>query len=304
MGRVIVVGSLNIDLVVRAASLPAPGQTVTGEDLVRHQGGKGGNQAVAAARMGAQVSFIGAVGRDDFGSSALAALAAEGIATDHVTRLDRPTGVALIVVDQAGQNQIAVAPGANAALDGAMVESAMAALAPSKGDVVLVSREVSDGAVDAALGGGRAGGATTILNPAPADGLGQATRELADLLTPNESELQAISGSGRPTDAAQRLLSPDGTHWLVVTIGGDGAELMELGGTSTHVPAPPVEPVDTTGAGDTFNGVLAALLAEGRTPVQAVGPAVMAASLSTLHAGAREGMPTKAAMQEWMANSR
>jgi ribokinase len=298
MGRVIVVGSLNIDLVVRASTLPAAGQTVTGEDLARHQGGKGGNQAVAAARMGAPVAFVGAVGRDDFGRSALAALSGEGIATDHVAQLDRPTGVALIVVDAAGQNQIAVAPGANAAVDAAMVDRALEELAPGPADVVLVSREILAAAVRAALGGGRSRGATTILNPAPADDLDAGVRRLADVLTPNETELEMISGTASPAQAAERLFGDGGTRWLAVTLGAAGAALVKHGGPTAQVPAPQLEPVDTTGAGDTFNGALAALLAAGRPVLEAVAMAVTAASLSTLRAGAREGMPTLAAVRE------
>ncbi|HVM29471.1 MAG TPA: ribokinase [Candidatus Limnocylindrales bacterium] len=300
MGRVIVVGSLNIDLVVRAAHLPAPGQTVTGQDLVRHQGGKGGNQAVAAARMGAQVAFVGAVGQDELGQSALQALRAEGIATEDIVLLERPTGVALIVVDRAGQNQIAVAPGANAALDDAMVESALEGLQPTRGDVVLASREIPDGAVRTALARGRQGGALTVLNPAPADGLDPATRQLADLLTPNETEVHTLSGVASSAESARRLLGEDGTSWLAVTLGAAGAELVEFGGKSTRVPAPRLEPVDTTGAGDTFNGALAALLAEGMSPPEAVGVAVLAASLSTQRAGAREGMPSREQLGEFV----
>jgi ribokinase len=300
VGRVIVVGSLNIDLVVRAVSLPAAGQTVTGEDLARHQGGKGGNQAAAASRLGGAVAFVGAVGRDDFGASALKALEDEGIDTEHVMRVDRPTGVALIVVDAIGQNQIAVAPGANAAVDEQMVEAAIAALAPTEGDVVLVSREVPPPAVRAALASGRKGGALTILNPAPADGLEDETCRLADFLTPNETELRMISGTDLVEAAAERLLGDGRTRRLAVTLGAAGAALVERGDRVTRIPAPRVEPVDTTGAGDTFNGALAALLAERRPPAESVGLAVAAASLSTLRAGAREGMPSRREVEDFL----
>jgi ribokinase len=284
MGRVIVVGSVNVDLVVRVAELPGPGVTVSGGDLGRHDGGKGGNQAVAAARMDAQVAFVGAVGRDELGDSARDALAREGIDVSQLAVVDRPTGVALIVVDAAGQNQIAVAGGANQALDADAVEAAMAQLRPAAGDVLLASREVPDEAIRAALQAGRDAGATTVLNPAPAVGLPAETLLLADWLTPNEHELEQIGGR-----------SADG-GWLAVTLGARGAELVAPDGRREHHPAPSVQPIDTTGAGDTFNGALAAMLAHGREPSEAVRLAVAAASLSTMRAGAREGMPTLAAV--------
>jgi len=291
VGRVIVVGSVNVDLVVRVPELPRPGVTVSGGELSRHHGGKGGNQAAAAARLGAQVFFVGAVGRDEMGDSALAALVSEGVEVSLVRRVDGPTGVALIVVDDAGQNQIAVAPGSNLAVDGAFVAAAMARLAPAAGDVVLVSREIPADGVREGLEAGRAGGATTILNPAPADGLDAASRAAADILTPNESELEAIAGTGSLADAAG-LLAAVATRALVVTLGAAGAGSSSASEPRSMSAAPKVTPVDTTGAGDTFNGGLAALLADGRPLAEAVRLAVRAASLSTLRAGAREGMPT------------
>ena len=292
MGRVIVVGSVNVDLVVRTARLPAAGETVVGGDLARHHGGKGANQAVAAARLGASVAFVGAVGGDDFGRDAARALADEGIDTSRLTTVDRPTGVALIVVDEAGQNLIAVAPGANADLTADMVAQAMESLALSAGDLVLVSREVPPDAARTALAGGRAAGATTILNPAPAAGLDRETRRLADVLTPNRTELATISGTSAPGEAADLLLDEEGSRWLAVTLGAAGAELVERGGQPIVMRAPAVEAVDATGAGDCFNGALAAMLAAGRPVAEAVAQAVRAASLSTEREGARDGMPT------------
>ena len=292
MGRVIAVGSINVDLVVRTSRLPGPGETVAGDDLARHHGGKGGNQAVAAARAGAAVWMVGAVGQDELADSALAALAADGVDTGEVVRAARPTGVALIVVDGKGQNQIAVAAGANGALGGEAVTAALARLGPLAGDVVLVSCELPRPAVEAALRGGRDGGATTLLNPAPADGVDGALAALADVLTPNQAELAILSPPGDPDEAARRLLGPRRTRWLVVTLGAAGALLLGADGERQAVPAPAVEPIDTTGAGDTFNGVLAALLAAGEPMREAVERAVLAASHSTTRAGARDGMPT------------
>ncbi len=203
-GRVVVVGSVNVDLVVATARLPGPGETVTGGDVARHHGGKGGNQAVAAARLGASVAFVGAVGEDDFGLAARSALAAEGIDVTHLATASRPTGVALIVVDARAENLIAVAPGANASPTAASVAAALDALAVGPGDVVLASCEIPAGAVRSALATARAAGAVAVLNPAPADGLDAATIALADILTPNEAELALLallaplSGERRP----------------------------------------------------------------------------------------------------------
>ena len=207
----LVIGAVNVDLVVATARLPRPGQTVTGADLVRFPGGKGGNGATAAARLGARVAFVGAIGADDMGAEARSALAVEGIDLAGLGVTPRSTGVALIVVDANGENLIAVASGANGEVNWQRVESALARLAPGPRDVVLVSREVPADGVRAALEIGRDAGSITILNPAPADDLDAVTLELADILTPNETEL-ALLGDGRaadtdPESAARRLVA-------------------------------------------------------------------------------------------------
>ena len=308
-GRVVVVGSVNVDLVVVAPRLPGPGETVTGGDVARHHGGKGGNQAVAAARLGAPVAFVGAVGEDDFGAAARAALAVEGIDVTHLAAVARPTGVALIVVDARAENLIAVAPGANASPTAASVTAALEGLALGAGDVVLASREIAPDAVRAALAGARAAGATAVLNPAPADGLDASTIALADVLTPNEAELAllvAAGDSGTADDAgtaehagiearARGLLAGGpGGRAVVVTLGAAGALVVPATGPVIPVPAARVAPVDTTGAGDAFNGALAAGLAAGLPLAEAARRAVAAAGLSTTRAGARGGMPTAA----------
>ncbi len=326
-GRVVVVGSVNVDLVVVASRLPGPGQTVTGGDVARHHGGKGGNQAVAAARLGADVAFVGAVGDDDFGVAARAALVTEGIDVTHLLVAPRPTGVALIVVDEQAENLIAVAPGANAAPTPASVTAALLALAIGPGDVVLVSCEIPPEAIRAALAAARAAGATSVLNPAPADRLDPATIVLADVLTPNEGELALLAGgvTGRPgagadagaatadagaatTDEqpaatagaadvevlARRLLARDAGRAVVVTLGAAGALAVPADGQALAIPALHVVPVDTTGAGDAFNGALAAGLGAGLPLNAAARQAVAAAGLSTMRPGARGGMPTAA----------
>jgi ribokinase len=300
-GRVIVVGSVNVDIVVVAPRLPGPGETVTGGDVARHHGGKGGNQAVAAARLGASVSFVGAVGDDDLGAAARAALVGEGVDTTRLASLPRPTGVALIIVDERAENLIAVAPGSNAAITPVAVDVALDALAPTAGDVVLTCREIPSDAVRAALRAARAAGATAILNPAPADGLTLEDAALADVLTPNEGELALLAGPGDPEGAARRVLDRGRPgRSVVVTLGAAGALVVPAGGPAVAVPAAAVTPVDTTGAGDTFNGALAAGLAAGLPLRAAARRAVAAAGFSTTRPGARGGMPTAAELEAFL----
>jgi ribokinase len=285
---VVVVGAVNADLVVSVRQLPRPGETVTGGRYARHGGGKGANQAVAAARLGARVAFVGAVGADDLGAEALGLLAAEGVDVSAVARLeDVATGVAVIVVDERGENQIAVASGANAALTGPMVEAAVR-LDGARG-VVLLGHEVPEEAVLAGAGAARAAGWTVILNPAPA-------RPLLDglegvLLTPNADEARALSGQ-HDVEAAAQALAARTRAPVLVTLGGDGVLLLD-GEETERLPALEVDPVDTTGAGDTVNGALAAELAAGRPLRDAARFALAAAALSTRVAGAREGMPRR-----------
>jgi ribokinase len=320
MPRVIVVGSVNIDLVAQAERLPAPGETVTGAVFSRHHGGKGGNQAVAAVRLGAPTAFIGAVGDDDFGPGARAALAAEGIDLSGLATVPGPTGVALILVDARGENLISVASGANGALTAGQVTTAIAALAIGPDDVVLVCHEVPTAAVRAALRAGRAAGATTILNPAPAAGLDRSTFGLADVLTPNRGELSALvadesrrvgRGPGpaaRAEVAARSLIDPNSEGSgvrcaVVVTLGPAGAVIVETGREPVDLPAHRVTAVDTVGAGDAFNGALAAGLAAGLDLEDAARRAIAAAGLATTRAGAREGMPTAAALEATLAGA-
>jgi ribokinase len=288
-GAVVVVGSVNADLVVSVRRLPRAGETVGGGTFARHGGGKGANQAVAAARVGARVSLVGAVGADDFGDEALRELAAEGIDVSAVARLDDvPTGVAAIVVDERGENLIAVASGANAALTGAGVAALLPGLLTGSG-VLLLSHEVPEAAVRSSADAARAAGWRVILNPAPARPL---LDDLVDiLLTPNADEARALTGED-DVEAAARALQARTNAPVLVTVGAHGALLLDRG-TPAHLPAPPVDAVDTTGAGDAVNSALAARLAANEPLHDAVRFALAAASLSTRAAGAREGMPRR-----------
>ena len=285
-GTVLVIGSINADLVVTLDRLPEPGETVTGGRFARHGGGKGANQAVAAARAGARVRFAGAVGDDDLGAAAIEQLAVEGVDVGAVARLEgEATGVALIAVDRAGRNQIAVASGANARVGAALVARALEAAALGPGDVVLLGFEVPDAAVVAGARAAGAAGARAILNPAPARDVPDGALGHGVLLTPNGLEAAALTGETEPA-AAARALARRANAPVVVTVGADGALLADGDGV-VEIAAPEVEVVDTTGAGDAFNGVLAAGLAAGAGIEEAARRAVEAASASVRRAGAR-----------------
>jgi ribokinase len=292
-GEVIVVGSVNIDLVALVARLPGPGQTVTGGVFERHGGGKGGNQAVAAARVGARVRFVGAIGDDEHGRQALAGLRAEGIATEGVARLTGvPTGVALIMVDAAGENQIAVASGANAALTGDQVAAALAMERPTPGAVCLIGFEVGDEAVLAAAAWAAKHHLTCIVNPAPARPLPAGLAAIGPILTPNKEEAAELSGEA-DAEAAAIVLRYETRAPVLVTVGADGVVAADDSGID-RLAALTLEALDTTGAGDAFNGILAAELARGAPLREAIRWAIAGAGLSTQRQGAREGMPTRA----------
>jgi ribokinase len=307
--RVIVVGSVNVDLVARVDHLPAAGETVGDAAFARHAGGKSGNQAVAAARLGARVAFVGAIGDDPLAEEARASLSSEGIDLAALSVVAGPTGVALILVDRNGENAIAVAPGANAALTAEIATNALARLAVGRADVVVVGHEIPTATVRAALATAKAAGARTILNPAPAAGIERSLFGVVDVLVPNRVELGQIAAAdarraGRGLDAgdaperlAAKLLDVTGDgepvqEAVVVTLGATGAIVVRPGGGVIEALAPRVEAIDAVGAGDTFVGALAADLAAGRPLDEAVRRAVVAAALSTTRPGARGGMPT------------
>jgi ribokinase len=298
--------------------LPQPGETVTGGRFAEHDGGKGGNQAVAAARLGAATTLVAAIGADAFGDRAQAALEAERVAASEIV-VDpaEPTGVALVLVDAGGENMISVAPGANAALTPEHVRDAFGRLAPIAGDVVLAGHEIPTATAREALRLGRAAGATTILNPAPADGIDRSTFGLADVVTPNRQELAMLVGAegrriGRrgavpsdPVAAARTLLERNaegnGAGAVLVTLGRAGAVLVIRDGDPIELSAPGVQAVDTVGAGDALNGALAAGLAEGLSVHGAASRAVVAASLSVTKPGARGGLPTRDELERFVA---
>ncbi|MFC8129274.1 ribokinase [Streptomyces sp. NPDC057302] len=291
MTHIAVLGSTNMDLVAYVAKAPQRGETVTGREFRTLPGGKGANQAVAAARAGADaVSMIGAVGADAFGTQLRAALDHSGVDTDLLRTVDTAaTGTAHIVVDDEGGNAIVVIPGANATLT---------ALAPgdegliASADALLLQLEIPVEGVLAAAQAARRHGVRTILTPAPAQPLGSELLDSIDLLVPNEHEAAALTGLTDPEAAARSLLSQ--VPEVVVTLGARGSLYAARGAEPVLVEAPHVTAVDTTGAGDTFVGTLAVALAEGGSVPDALAWASSAAALSVQRPGASSSMPFRA----------
>lgn len=294
-GRVIVLGSINRDLVLRVPHLARPGETVAGSDIAEFPGGKGANQAVAAARMGARVALVGAIGRDGAGQAMRSFLEAENLDLSGLKELaDTPTGMAVIQVDQRGENCIVVVAGANAKVGGAWPISCL----PARGDLIVSQFEIALTSIIAAFRSARAQGARTLLNPAPFQTIPADLAGLVDILVLNESELAAALGrelgdSIPEIEAGMRALrakmaNPELT--LIATLGKAGAILLDSAGTNA-TPGREVAAVDTTGAGDCFVGALAAAITAGYSSREAMARANHAASLSVTRVGAAASMP-------------
>ncbi|MEU9214116.1 ribokinase [Streptomyces sp. NPDC048415] len=286
MTHIAVLGSTNMDLVAYVTKAPQRGETVTGREFRTIPGGKGANQAVAAARAGADVSMIGAVGADAFGSQLRSTLEHSGVDTDHLRTTEGPSGTAHIVVDDEGGNAIVVIPGAN---------GTVTALAPgdegliAAADVLLLQLEIPLNAVLAGAEAARRHGVRTLLTPSPVQPLSSQLLASIDLLVPNEHEAAALTGVTDPREAAAALL--DQVQQVVVTLGAAGSLYAARGAEPVTVPAPQVSAVDSTGAGDTFVGTLAVALAEGREMPEALEWASAAAALSVQRPGASSSMP-------------
>ncbi|WP_084516605.1 ribokinase [Microtetraspora niveoalba] len=284
-----VFGSANMDLVAYVPSAPKLGETVTGRAFRTIPGGKGANQAVAAARAGAQVAFIGAVGDDAFGPELRGALFEAGIDTSRLRVVPGPSGIAHIVVEDSGGNSIVVVPGANGSVTGCSAED-VAMIARSR--ALLLQLELPlEGVVEAARAA-RAAGVPVVLTPAPVVELPGELLDAVDLIVPNEHEAAAITGAADPDDALKVLL--DRVPEAVITLGSRGALYGSRAGVRLLVPAVRVEAVDTTAAGDTFVGALAVARSEGRDPADALRFASTAAALSVQREGASTSMPSRA----------
>ena len=296
---VIVVGSINMDLVFTGARrLPAPGETTTGSSFAIHAGGKGANQAAAAARLGARVLLVGAVGDDDFGRTALADLARNRVDTSLVRTVAAPTGVAAVLIDADGENAIVVSQGANLLLDPGRAHGDAATI-EARDVTVLLSLEV---AIDVATGWAtvaRERGWRVVLNPAPypADGLPADLLAYCDILTPNQAEFASME-----VDASARGLLSE-VPAIIITRGSEGAELRRAGHPAELVPALAVQSVDTTGAGDAFSGALAVALGNGASLIAATHFACAVGALATRAVGARGSLPTFAEADALLAHS-
>lgn len=304
---ILVVGSLNMDFTVTVAKLPAEGQTVKGESFRMVPGGKGANQACAAAKLskGHKVSMIGRVGNDIFGERLRASGEAAGVDVSHVLATDEPTGAAMIIVEEGGMNQIVVARGANGRLTPADIEAAGPLFAGAK--IVLLQLEVPREVVAAAVDMARKHNAFVILDPAPARPLTAELLSAIDLLTPNETEAQALMGrepAALDMDGAASLaceLMPL-SRGLVLKMGARGC-FCAAGDLIQHFPAPAVTAVDSTAAGDTFNGALAAALAEGKPLAEAIPFANAAAAISVTRFGAQSSIPSRAEVDAFLGAS-
>jgi ribokinase len=302
MQSIFVAGSVNVDLVALAERLPQPGETVAGRSFARHAGGKGANQATAAAKLGGRVSLVARVGGDGFGAELRELLAAHGVDIRRVQAVPEiATGAALIVVAESGQNAIVVVPGANACLSAHDVDN----LPFARGDVALAQLEIPLATVEQFFIGARAAGATTILNAAPAQPLSGCLLDATDVLVVNETELALLAGlthvPSDPTTAleAAQVLRKRPDQLVIVTLGAEGA-VAAWEGATLHVPGQRVVAVDTTGAGDTFIGAMAVALAEAVPLPQALAKANAAAAYCVERVGAAESSPTSAELTAWL----
>jgi len=305
MGRVVVVGSLNMDLVVRTARIPAVGETIIGHEFHTAPGGKGANQAVAAARLGAQVSMLGCVGKDNYAADLLQSLDCSGVNYTYVRQdEDAATGVALIEVDDEGQNSIVVAPGANYALSGEDIEASQGLFAGAS--IVLLQLENPLAAVRRAAELAREHGAQVILNPAPAQPLESALLSKIDILAPNESETSLLTGlpvtSRAEVEAAADRLHELGVDTVIITLGKHGA-LLSIKGQQQHFPAFQVKVVDTTAAGDAFLGGLAVALSEGKSIEVAIRWGNAAGALAATKLGAQPSLPARRELEALLDSS-
>ena len=305
--QILVLGSSNTDMIIRLDRIPRPGETILGGEFATAAGGKGANQAVAAARAGGAVTFVARVGRDALGDQALAGFVRDGINVQHVSRdAAQPSGVALIFVDRSGENSIAVASGANGRL--ALADVAKASATLSRARMLVLQMESPLNTVLAAARTAKRAGVPVILNPAPARPLPDALYKCVSILTPNETEAELLTGIKVDNDdAAARAagtLIARGVRTVILTLGARGA-FAATAQSRQLVPGFKVKAVDTTAAGDVFNGALAVALAEGKPLLEAVRFANAAAALSVTKPGAQPSAPRRREIQRFLkSNSR
>jgi ribokinase len=301
MAKILVVGSINMDLVVRVPHAPKPGETVLGGDFETYQGGKGANQAVAASRMGGEVTMVGRVGNDDFGDTLIQGLVENKIKTTYVIKdSEAPSGVAMIAVASNGENIIVVASGANHKVSVEDVNNTRALM--READILLLQLESPLEIVTAAVELAKAYDVPVILNPAPAQELSKQLLAQIDYLTPNQPELEMLTGQ-KDIDASIKKIKEWGVKNLIITLGHNGTRVI-TDGMDKHFPAFEVTAVDTTAAGDAFNGALAVALAEGKSLVDAVRLAMAAGALSVTKRGAQPSLPDRESVDSFLSNQK
>ena len=288
-----VVGSAMIDLTAYAAVIPAPGQTLEGDLFTTGYGGKGANQAVIAAHCGAEVHFVGKLGRDLFGDSIAENFKKLGIDSEYVERSDTPNGVAHIWVDANGENRIIIIPGANHEIE---LKKAVQAIESIAGLAVVVAQcEIKQEVTLAAFSAAKKRGCVTILNPAPYQPLSEELLAVTDWIIPNETEFKELHGQAPTSDDVLMSFRPGKNS--IVTLGSEGAVLITSDGDLTRMSAPKVNAVDTTGAGDAFVGVFAFGLASGKNPEDAMKLGIKVASMSVTRKGAQSSYPSQAEIE-------
>ncbi|HEY9167456.1 MAG TPA: ribokinase [Candidatus Kryptonia bacterium] len=297
---IVVVGSTNTDMVIKVRNLPAPGQTVLGGEFFMNPGGKGANQAVAAARLGGNVTFVCKTGNDVFGNKSAQLFRDEGINTSNVlSDADNPSGVALILIDENGQNCIAVAPGANGAMTTGDLGDAVDAIKAAA--IVLLQLEIPINVVEHVIRVASSSRVMTVLNPAPAHPLTDELLRATSILTPNETEAETLTGVRvadiQSAEKAARVLHDRGVKIVIITLGAQGALVLDHDKVDL-IPAPKVTAVDTTAAGDIFNGALVTALAEGSPLRDAVAFACRASAISVTRLGAQSSAPYRRELNE------
>ena len=301
--NILVIGSSNTDMIVKVPRIPRPGETILGGELLTAGGGKGANQAVAATRAGGEVTFVTCVGNDSFGDRAIGEFMRDGISVNHIRRRRGPNGVALIFVAPDGQNSIAVAPGANAHLSSADVKRAASAFLDA--DALLLQLEIPLPTVTVAIRQATRAGVPVILNPAPGQKLSDELLKQVSILTPNEIEAESLTGvkvtSISSAKRAAHTLHRRGVGSVVVTLGAKGAYLSN-GEAEGLIPGFRVKAVDSTAAGDVFNGALAVGLGERMDLRKAVRFANAAAALSVMRAGAQPSAPKRKEIERFLGN--
>ncbi len=296
-GKILVIGSSNTDMTIKSERLPAPGETILGGKFLMGAGGKGANQAVAARRLGGDVTFVCKVGRDIFGDNAIKGYEKEGIDTSHILRSDAPSGVALILVDAKAENSIAVAPGANGDLTPEDIRNLRGVIAEAS--YLILQLEVPVETVLEAARIAHEAGVYVILNPAPACPLPEELFKYLSLITPNQTETALMTGvetDEASLDKAVDALRAKGVKDVIITLGSRGS-LVCTGGKNEFVPACKVKAVDTTAAGDTFCGALCVALSEGKSLTEAAAFATKASALAVQKMGAQDSIPYRKDIQ-------